>query len=123
MVKTMKAKKFKGMNRQSRGDVAFQWGINVLAIIIAAVTLYPLIYCLSASLSKPLHILSGKVWLFPVEFTWDSYIRVFQSGDILNGYKNTIFYSVTGTCINLVLTIMAAYPLSLPDLKGKNFIH
>lgn len=122
MVKTMKAKKFKGMNRQSRGDVAFQWGINVLAIIIAAVTLYPLIYCLSASLSKPLHILSGKVWLFPVEFTWDSYIRVFQSGDILNGYKNTIFYSVTGTCINLVLTIMAAYPLSLPDLKGKNFI-
>lgn len=112
----------KGSIRQTRGDVAFQWGINIIAIIIAVITLYPLIYVVSASLSKPLNILSGEVWLFPVEFTLDSYKRVFASGDIIRGYKNTIFYSCTGTLINVILTIMAAYPLSLPDIKGKNFI-
>lgn len=110
------------LNRQSKGDIAFQWIINGIAIVVALVTLYPLIYTLSASFSKPMHIMSGEVWLWPVEFTLDSYKRVFTSGNIINGYRNTIFYAVVGTSINLVLTIMAAYPLSLPDLKGKTFL-
>lgn len=108
--------------RQSRGDVAFQWTVNIIGIVVGLITLYPLIYVLSASVSKPIHILSGDVWLWPVEFTLDSYKRVFASADILNGYKNTIFYSCAGTLINMIITIMAAYPLSLPDLKGKNII-
>lgn len=110
------------LNRQSRGDAIFQIVINTIAVLIALITLYPLIYTLSASFSKPMYILNGDVWLWPVEFNLDSYERVFTSGNILNGYKNTIVYSVSGTCINLILTIMAAYPLSLPDLKGKTFM-
>ena len=110
------------LRRQTRGDIAFQWGINIFGVLIGVVTLYPLIYVLSASLSQPVNILSGEVWLWPVDFTLDSYKRVFASADILNGYKNTIFYACTGTLINVILTIMAAYPLSLPDLKGKNVI-
>lgn len=108
--------------RQSRGNAAFQWTVNIIGILVGLITLYPLIYVLSASVSKPIHILSGDVWLWPVEFTLDSYKRVFASADILNGYKNTIFYSCVGTLINMIITIMAAYPLSLPDLKGKNII-
>lgn len=110
------------LNRQSRGDAIFQIVINTIAVLIALITLYPLIYTLSASFSKPMYILNGDVWLWPVGFNLDSYERVFTSGNILNGYKNTIVYSVSGTCINLILTIMAAYPLSLPDLKGKTFM-
>lgn len=109
------------VSRQSRGDVAFQWLINVIAVLIGLITLYPLIYTLSASLSAPLHIMRGDVVLFPVGFTLDSYRRVFASANILNGYKNTLIYAFSGTAINLVLTIMAAYPLSLPDLRGKSF--
>ena len=110
-----------GVSRQSRGDVAFQWLINAIAMLIGLVTLYPLIYTLSASLSEPLHIMRGDVVLFPVGFTLDSYRRVFASANILNGYKNTLIYAFSGTAINLILTIMAAYPLSLPDLRGKSF--
>lgn len=110
------------MNRQSRGDIAFQWIINGVSILIGLITLYPLIYTLSASLSQPLHIMAGDVVLFPVGFTLDSYKRVFESANILNGYKNTILYAFSGTFINVMLTIMAAYPLSLPDLKGKSFV-
>lgn len=84
------------MKRKSRGDRVYQVVINVIAVLIGIITLYPLIYTLSASLSQPIHILSGEVVLWPVELTLNSYRRVFASADILNGYKNTIFYSVGG---------------------------
>ena len=108
--------------RVTRGDRMFQLAINIIAIIICVITLYPLLYVLSASLSEPIKIQSGDVVLWPVGTNINSYRRVFASADILSGYKNTIIYATSGTVINLILTICAAYPLSMPDLKGKNFI-
>ena len=108
--------------RVTRGDRMFQWAINVIAVLICVITIYPLVYVLAASLSEPIKILSGDVVLWPIGTNINSYRRVFASADILSGYKNTILYSTSGTFINLILTICAAYPLSMPDLKGKNFI-
>lgn len=109
-------------NRITRGDRIFQWCIHILAILICIITIYPLIYVLSASLSEPIKLMNGEVVLWPIGLNFNSYRRVFASADIINGYKNTILYATSGTLINLVLTICAAYPLSMPDLKGKNFI-
>jgi len=106
----------------SRDDKAFQVFIYFIGALIALITLYPLIYALSASLSQPVNIISGDVVLWPVDITFNSYARVFRSGDILNGYKNTIMYSVIGTSLNMLMTIACAYPLSLKDIKGRNFI-
>lgn len=92
-----------------------------LSIAIIAI-LYPIIYVLSASISDPLELLNGKVWLWPVKVTFDGYTHVFENQDIWLGYRNTIFYTVVGTTINLVLTILVAYPLSRRDLKGRNLV-
>lgn len=108
--------------KASTGDRVFQIVINVLTVIIAIICLYPLVYAVSASLSKPINIMGGKVILWPVGFSISAYTNVFHSKDILTGYGNTLFYALIGTTINLILTVMAAYPLSLPDIKGKNFI-
>ena len=78
------------------------------------------VYVLSASFSDPARILGGDVVLWPVDVTTNAYRRVFASADILTGYRNTLLYTLFGTSLNMVATIMAAYPLSLPDLKGKN---
>lgn len=110
------------MKNISRGDRVFQWVINGLTALIAIITLYPLIYVVSASISAPSNILSGEVWLWPVDITFDAYRRVFTSGNILLGYKNTLIYALSGTMLNVILTIMAAYPLSLKDLKGRDFV-
>ena len=110
------------MKLQTKGDRAFQYAIYLLSFLIAVFTLYPLIYVLSASVSNPSNILNGKVVLFPVNFTSMAYRRVFHSADILTGYRNTIIYSVTGTIINLILTVMAAFPLSRRDMKGNGFL-
>ena len=76
---------------RNRGDIAFQWVINIISILIGIITLYPLIYVLSASLSQPVHILNGTVWLWPVDLTFNAYSRVFTSDNILIGYRNTLF--------------------------------
>lgn len=103
-------------------DKIFQFVINAITILLCVLALYPLIYAVSASFSSPDQILSGKVWLWPVNPTINAYKRVFASKDILIGYRNTIFYTLSGTLINMIMSIICAYPLSLPDLKGKNAI-
>ena len=105
---------------KSKNDTLFQAVVYVLTALICLITLYPLIYVLSASFSDPARILGGDVVLWPVDVTTNAYRRVFASADILTGYRNTLLYTLFGTSLNMVATIMAAYPLSLPDLKGKN---
>jgi putative aldouronate transport system permease protein len=90
--------------------------------LVLVFVLYPLIYILSASLSSPEAIVSGRVWLWPVDFSLEGYIRVFESSQIWTGYRNSLIYTVLGTCINIVVTIMAAYPLSRKDFYGKGLI-
>lgn len=96
--------------------------VYTIAIVAAALWLYPLIYVLSASVSDPEALLSGEVILFPKGFNFDAYKYIFQNKQILVGYGNTIFYSVVGTLYNMVLTVFAAYPLSRPNLKGRNLL-
>lgn len=110
------------MKDRSRGDRVFQIAVYAIIVLIAIFTLYPLVYSLSASISEPREILNGHVWLYPVNITTNAYQRVFRSADIQSGYLNTIIYAVAGTALNLLMTIAAAYPLSMKDMKGRNFI-
>ena len=110
------------MKDRSRGDRVFQIAVYAIIVLIAIFTLYPLVYSLSASISEPREILNGHVWLYPVNITTNAYQRVFRSADIQSGYLNKIIYAVAGTALNLLMTIAAAYPLSMKDMKGRNFI-
>lgn len=88
----------------------------VLAVILAIVA-YPLIFVLSASLSDPLAILQGRVRLWPVDFSLQGYGTILEHKGITTGYANSFFYMGVGTCVNVLCTIMVAYPLSRADLK------
>lgn len=111
--------------RMTKGDVVFTICNYIFIILAVVITLYPLIYVLSASISEPTKVNSGEMWLWPVDITFAGYKRVFNNPDIWSGYANTIFYTVFGTLINLVLTIPCAYALAkkhLPFKKGISFI-
>lgn len=108
------------IKEKNRGDIAFQYCINALSVLIAIITLYPLVYVVSASLSQPSHILKGDIWLWPVDVTLNAYARVLKSNNILVGYRNTLLYASVGTAINVILTIMAAYPLAQKNMRGRN---
>ncbi|WP_217594765.1 carbohydrate ABC transporter permease [Cohnella sp. GbtcB17] len=96
--------------------------VNVLAVLIMLVVLYPLIFVVSASFSDPAKVLGGEVWLLPKGVTLAAYENILHNGEIWTGYRNTIFYAVAGTLINMIMTVLAAYPLSRPDLPGRGFL-
>ncbi|MEK3888748.1 carbohydrate ABC transporter permease [Bacillus sp. FSL K6-3431] len=110
------------MIKESIGDRLFGSVIYVVLAILSILMIYPLVYVFSASISDPTAILKGEVWLLPKDITFDSYKKVFQNSQILIGYRNTVIYTLLGVVINLVLSIMIAFPLSRKDFKGKNFI-
>lgn len=112
----------KRKNHKFNSDTVFTILVYATAILAAVIWIYPLIFVVSASFSSPEALLNGEVFLFPKDFTLDAYKYIFQNDGIMTGYRNTIFYSVVGTVYNMILTICAAYPLSRPDLKGRNFL-
>lgn len=115
-----KAKKSK-MN-ESKQDKFFNVINMIILWIVLIVVAYPLIYVVSASFSNPQAVSSGKVWLWPVDFTLRGYQVVFQHPDIVRGFLNAIYITLLGTAVQVLITIMAAYPLSRKTLYGKGII-
>jgi len=108
------------MVKESAGDRLFDIINYILLAIVLTVVLYPLIFVAVASISNPAAVVKGEVWLLPKEINFTGYEKVFANKEILNGYVNTIIYTVAGTIVNVGMTILAAYPLSRKDFRGRN---
>ena len=111
-----------GAKRISKFDATVEVVNIVFLSIIAVIILYPLIYVLSASFSDAMSVTSGKMFLWPVDLTLENYEEVFKNKNIVLGFRNSIIIMVSGTVINLLMTILAAYPLSRRDLWGHSVI-
>lgn len=108
--------------KETKQDKILNTVVHILIFIVFIIILYPLVYIVSASFSDPTLVNSGQMWLFPKGFTLDGYKLLFDNDAIWRGYANTIYYTVLGTSINLIVTIPAAYALSREDLIGRNFV-
>lgn len=104
------------------GSKFFDLVTNIILIIYLLIVSYPLIYVVSASFSDPTAVTRGELVLLPIGFNLDGYKNVLQYSDIWLGYGNTIFYTVVGTVINLIITLPCAYALSQKHVVGKNVI-
>ena len=114
--------KVKNKISSSREDKIFNVIIHIIIATLLIIVAYPLIFVLSSSFSSKEAVTNGLVFLWPVDFSIEGYAAVFQKPDVLIGYRNTIIYTVVGTMLNLVLTMIAAYPLSRKDLPGGKFL-
>jgi len=94
--------------------------IYTVLIAVLIVVLYPLIYIVSSSFSSPQAVVSGRVWLFPVEFSLKGYTAVLNNPRIWLGYYNSLIYMVVGTLISVSLTFALAYPLSKRTFYGRS---
>ncbi|WP_212980887.1 carbohydrate ABC transporter permease [Paenibacillus azoreducens] len=106
--------------KEAGSDRLFTIANYTVLTLIMIIVLYPLVYVVSASFSSSSAVLSGRVWLWPVEPTLDGYRAVFKNGMVVRGFMNTLFYTLAGTGINLLFTVLAAYPLSRKDFRGRN---
>lgn len=119
MVKLNRNRKKKWKIEETRGDKVFLFFVYFYLAIALVITMYPLIYIISASISDPVYVNSGQMVLFPKGITFEGYELIFRNKDIWTGYMNTIIYTALGTFINLIVTIPAAYALSRPEFYGK----
>jgi multiple sugar transport system permease protein/putative aldouronate transport system permease protein len=103
------------------GDRFFYLANDIFLAIGLLVVIYPIIYVFSSSFSSPGAVISNRVFLWPVDFSLEGYKAVFKESRVWTGYVNTIYYTIFGTAINLVLSIMAAYPLSRRDFVFRGF--
>lgn len=106
----------------SRSDKVFYAITYTIVGLLGLIVLYPMLYVVAASMSSAGALISGKVWLCPIDISFDGYKAVLKSSDVWLGYANTIFYTVVGTIINVAITLMCAYPLSRKELFGRNVI-
>ncbi|WP_080875259.1 carbohydrate ABC transporter permease [Oceanobacillus timonensis] len=110
------------MKRFTLSDRGFDWINTIFLLIILVLIVYPLIFVLSASISDPQAVSSGRMWLWPVDITFKGYERVFANDAIWLGYKNTIIYTFVGTAIHLFVLLPCAYALSRKELMAKKLI-
>ncbi len=107
--------------KKTAGEWIFE-GINgLLLILLACATAYPILYVLGASFSSPESIYRGEVWLLPKGFSTEAYKNVLTDPSIWSSYGNSIFYTVVGTALSVVLTVSGAYPISKKRFQGRVF--
>lgn len=112
----------KGKIKESIGDRTFNTVVVILLIIVNILMLYPFIYVLSVSVSDPNSVIRGEVILLPKGFSKFAYEQILTYPLFTKAYLNTIFYASVGTVLTLLMTVLAAYPLSMEKLRSRGVI-
>ncbi|WP_168120770.1 carbohydrate ABC transporter permease [Paenibacillus sp. HB172176] len=94
---------------------------SILLILFAASCILPLIHLFALSFSEQSAIFSGKVGLWPVGFTSQAYDKLLDGTRIISALKNSIVITLVGVILNLIFTIICAYPLSRGYMYGRRF--
>lgn len=108
--------------KQTAGDTVFDAVITVILVLAFVVVAFPLIYIVSASFSSTHAVMSGRVWLWPVEPTIYAYQTLFRTNSILVGYKNSLLYTAVGTLFTLSVTMVSGFCLSRKDFFGRGVV-
>ena len=100
------------MRNKSSGYKIFTVFNYLFLIIISLLAILPLIYIFSVSFSSSEAVMAGKVGLFPVDFTLESYKYILKTDTFTNAFFVSVKRVVLGTGLSVFLTILLAYPLS-----------
>lgn len=107
---------------QSKSDKIFSAIVYVILTIIGLTIILPFLNLLATSLSDPIAVSNGTVSFFPKRFTISAYRFVIENKQFWNGFKTTVFVTVIGTILSMIVTTLTAYPLSLPKFRGRKYI-
>lgn len=103
-------------------DTCFDIIAAGLLLILIVIMFYPIWFVLVASFSDPTYVNSGSLLLWPKGFTLLGYQKVFEDNRIWIGYGNTLIYTLGGTALGTMITMLAGYALSRKDLPFRNFL-
>lgn len=118
----LKALKKANKIKDPKSDLVYYIICGIILFLLAVIIIYPLYYIVIASISDPDAVMTGEVWLYPIQVTFSGYAELFKRSDIWQGYGFTLLYTVVGTVFNVILTIPAGWALSRDYLPFRRVI-
>lgn len=111
------------VERKTLGDKVFNFLNGLFLTLLVAVTLYPCIYVVMASVSDPVQLYNGsKILLWPRGFNLEGYNVILKHKMLWLSYGNTLFYVAVTLVIGLSLTVMGGYVFSRAHFPGQNIM-
>lgn len=108
--------------RRTGGEIAFRIIVVIFFVLVSVTFLYPFWYTVILSFSGVDEALSLGLHIFLDEWHTDAYEFIFSDPLIRTGYTNSILRTAMGATLSVVVTLMAAYPLSQKRLPGRSII-
>ena len=119
----MKKKKKSLFTRYSKQDkLLLTIGYILLGLFVIAIVI-PMVYIVVASFMDPITLQNKGITFDFSKWTATAYERVMTNAQIWIGFKNAVLYSVMFTVVSVAVTLLAGYPLSRADFKGKGFFN
>jgi len=106
--------------REKLGDRLMNIVIVIILAFVLLVTIYPFLHVIAVSISNPTEVLENRVTFYPRGFFIKCYEKVMNDRFFLRSYLNSIIYTTLGVLINMLMTVMMAYPLSRARFMGKS---
>ena len=98
-----------------------QAALILLLMLMSITILYPVLHVLAVSFSNNNNVVRGEVGIIPIRPNLEAYRYMFRYNLLGSGFKNSLFILIVGTSINLLMTMMTAYPLAKKSLIGRRF--
>lgn len=108
---------WKGVNRVRISDFV----IAFVILILSLTCILPFLHVAAKSISSNTAVMSKSVYLWPKGITFEAYSSIFKDGQLVHSMLYTIGITLAFTLVGMIVTICAAYPLSLKGLKGRSF--
>ncbi|MGG4032876.1 carbohydrate ABC transporter permease [Paenibacillus cisolokensis] len=103
--------------KESAGEKIFAVFNYAFFVVLGTITLFPFLNVIAKSFSSEAAVVSGIVTIFPIDFQVGTYELVLGNKQFINSFRITIIVTLIGTLASLLMTVLAAYPLSKPNLK------
>lgn len=108
--------------KRPSGERVFSYFNTLFLIFVSFLTLFPFLHIVAKSFSEEAYVLAKDVVLWPVGFTTSSYSYVLGNPRFIRAFGVSVYVTVVGTALNMLLTTITAYPLSKRRMPGKSII-
>ena len=106
-----------GSELSNSSNRAYQIGWGVVFILVSVIAIIPILRVISISFSSKDAILRGDVFVWPVGFNTDAYTKALKTGNFLGTMGYSVRLMIEAAAINMVMTILLAFPLARRNLK------
>lgn len=108
--------------RKSPAEKTFEIANVLFLLVMCAVMLIPILHVVAGSLSSKNALTHSLVGIWPVEWTMENYKVVFTNTTFWRAFSVSVFLVIAGTLVNILMTVITAYPLAKTGLKGRRAV-